>query len=55
MLFRSVMRRINKNQAEIKEKKNGALVATLHDKVSSDRKELTTTTVQPGREDQITV
>lgn len=50
-----VMRRINKNQAEIKEKKNGALVATLHDKVSSDRKELTTTTVQPGREDQITV
>jgi hypothetical protein len=50
-----VMRRIDKNQAEIKEKKNGALVATLHHKVSSDRKELTTTTVQAGREDQITV
>ncbi len=50
-----VMRRIGKDQAEIKEKKNGALVATLHDKLSSDRKELTTTTVQPGREDQITV
>jgi hypothetical protein len=50
-----VMRRVDKNQAEIKEKKNGALVATLHDKVSSDRKELTTTTVQPGHEDQITV
>lgn len=50
-----VMRRIGKDQAEIKEKKNGALVATLHDKVSSDRKELVTTTVQPGREDQITV
>jgi hypothetical protein len=50
-----VMRRIGKDQAEIKEKKNGALVATLHDKVSTDRKELVTTTVQPGREDQITV
>jgi len=50
-----VMRRIGKDQAEIKEKKNGALVATLHDKLSTDRKELTTTTVQPGREDQITV
>lgn len=50
-----VMRRIGKDQAEIKEKKNGALVATLRHKISSDRKELTTTTVQPGREDQITV
>lgn len=50
-----VMRRIGKDQAEIKEKKNGALVATLHDKVSIDRKELTTTTVRPGREDEITV
>jgi hypothetical protein len=50
-----VMRRIGKNQAEIKEKKNGALVATLHDKISNDGKELTTTTVQPGRDDEITV
>jgi hypothetical protein len=50
-----VMRRIDKNQSEIKEKKNGALVATLHDKVSSDRKELTITTVQQGHEDQTTV
>lgn len=50
-----VMRRIGKDQAEIKEKKNGALVATLHHKVSNDRKELTTTTIQPGHEDQITV
>ena len=50
-----VMRRIDKNESEIKEKKNGALVATLHDKVSSDRKELTITTVQQGHEDQITV
>jgi hypothetical protein len=50
-----VMRRIDKNQTEIKEKKNGALVATLRDKISSDRKELTITTVQQGHEDQITV
>jgi hypothetical protein len=50
-----VMRRIDKNESEIKEKKNGALVATLHDKVSSDRKELTITTVQQGHEDQVTV
>lgn len=50
-----VMRRVGKDQAEIKEKKNGALVATLHDKVSTDRKELVTTTVQPGRPDEITV
>jgi hypothetical protein len=50
-----VMRRIGKDRAEIKEKKNGALVATLNQRVSADRKELTTTTVQPGRADQITV
>jgi hypothetical protein len=46
-----VMRRIDKNESEIKEKKNGALVATLHDKVSGDRKQLTITTVQQGHED----
>ena len=50
-----VMHRIDRNQTEIKEKKNGALVATLRDKISSDRKELTITTVQQGHEDQITV
>jgi hypothetical protein len=50
-----VMRRINKNQSEIKEKKDGVLVATLRDKVSSDRKELVITTVQARREDQTTV
>jgi hypothetical protein len=50
-----VMRRIDKYQSEVKEKKNGALVATLRDKVSSDRKELTITTVQQGHQDQITV
>jgi hypothetical protein len=52
---RIVIRKIDKNQAEIKEKKNGALVATVHDRIASDRKELTSITVQLGREDQITV
>jgi hypothetical protein len=50
-----VMRRIDKNRSEIKEKENGALVATLRDQVSSDRKELTITTVQQRHEDQISV
>lgn len=50
-----VMRRIDKNQTEIKEMKNGALVATLYDRMSTDRKEFTTTTVQQGHEDQITI
>jgi hypothetical protein len=49
------IRRIDKYQSEIKEKKNGTLVATLCDKVSSDRKELVVTTIQPQHEDQITV
>lgn len=49
------VRRINKHQAEIKEKKNGVVVATLRDKVSSDGKELTITTKQRGREEQISV
>ena len=50
-----VMRKVGKDGAEIKEKKDGALVATLHDKLSADRKELVTTTVKPGHEDEITV
>lgn len=49
------LRRINKHQVEIIEKKNGVLVATIHDKLSSDANELTSTTVQNARPDQITV
>jgi hypothetical protein len=49
------LRRIDKHQVEIKEKKNGALVATIRDKVLSDGKELTSTTSQNGRADRITV
>jgi len=49
------LRRIDKHQAEIKEKKDGADVATVRDKLSSDGNELTITTSRKGRADQITV
>ena len=49
------LRRIDKHQAEVKEKKDGSVVATVHDKLSSDGNELTTTTSERGRADRITV
>jgi hypothetical protein len=49
------LRRIDKKQAEVKEKKDGAVVATVREKLSSDGKELTTTTSSKGHADQITV
>src|ERR1700684_1246823 len=49
------LRRIDRKQAEVKEKKDGALVATVRDKLSSDGNELTLTTAKKGRADQITV
>jgi hypothetical protein len=49
------LRRIDKSQAEVKEKKNGAVVATARDKVSKDGSELTITTSEKGRATQITV
>jgi hypothetical protein len=49
------MRRIDKRQAEVKEKKDGAVVATVREKLSSDGNELTITTVSKGHADQITV
>ena len=49
------LRRINKNQAEVKEKKDGAVVATVRDKLSKDGNELISTTSQKGRADRITV
>jgi hypothetical protein len=49
------LRRIGKHQAEIKEKKDGAIVAIIRDKLSSDGNELTSTTSQQGRANQITV
>lgn len=49
------LRKINKHQVEVKQKKDGALVATIVDKLSSDGNELTSRTSQKGRADRITV
>ena len=49
------LHRIDKRQAEVKEEKNGAVVATVREKLSPDGKELTITTVAPGQPDKITV
>ena len=49
------LRRIDKRQAEVKEKKDGTVVATVREKLSKDGKELTTTTATEGKADQITV
>lgn len=49
------LRRIDKRQVEIKQKKDGALVATILDKLSKDANELTSTTLQSGHPDKITV
>ena len=54
--FNQVMlRRIDKRQSEVTEKKDGAVVATVRDKLSKDGKELTITTASTGHPDQITV
>jgi hypothetical protein len=49
------LRRIGKRQVEIKEKKDGSLVATILDKLSNDGNEFTSTTSQTGHATQITV
>lgn len=49
------VRKIDKRQVEIKEKKDGAVVAMIRDKLSADANELTSTTSQQGRPDKITV
>ena len=49
------LHRIDKRQVEVKEKKDGAVVATVREKVSKDGSELTSTTVTSGQADQITV
>jgi hypothetical protein len=49
------LHRINKRQVEVIEKKNGAVAATIRNGLSPDGKELTMTTVRPGRPDQISV
>ena len=49
------LHRIDKHQAEVREKKDGALVATVREKLSNDGKELTSTTTSTGHPSQVTV
>lgn len=49
------LRRIDKRQAEVREKKDGTVVATIREKLSNNGNELTTTTATRGKADQITV
>ena len=49
------LRRIDKRQAEVKEEKDGTVVATVREKLSHDGNELTITTGTRGQADQITV
>lgn len=49
------LRRIDKKQSEVREKKDGSVVATLHVKISTDGSELTVTTTKIGQADLITV
>jgi hypothetical protein len=49
------LHRSDKRHAEVKEKKDGVLVATVHEQISADDKELTITTTSAGHPDEITV
>ena len=49
------LHRIDKRQAEVTEKKDGTVVATVREQLSKDGKELTATTTTAGHPDQITV
>lgn len=49
------LRRIDKRQAVVKEEKDGAVVATVREKISNDGSELTATTASAGHPDKITV
>jgi hypothetical protein len=49
------LRKIDKRQADVKEEKDGTVVATVHEKLSRDDNELTTTIARMGQADQITV
>jgi hypothetical protein len=49
------LHRIDKRQAEVTQKKDGTVVATVREQVSKDGKELTATTMTAGHSDQITV
>jgi hypothetical protein len=49
------LQRIDKRQAEVTEKKDGTVVATVREQLSQDGKELTATTATVGHPDRITV
>lgn len=49
------LKRIDKRHVELRQKKAGALVATISDQLSKDGKELTSRTSQPGRADKVSV
>ena len=49
------LKKIDKHQVELREKKGGALVATIHEKLSRDGNELTSKTSQAGHAEKITV
>lgn len=49
------LQRIDKHRVELKEKKDGAVVVTIHENLSKDANELTSRTAQAGRADKITV
>jgi hypothetical protein len=49
------LHRIDKRQAEVKEEKDGTVVATVREKLSNDGNELTSTTATRGQADRITV
>ena len=49
------LHRINKRQSEVREEKDGALIATVREAVSNDGKELTIRTAGVGKPDQVTV
>jgi len=49
------LHRIDKRQAEVKEKKDGAVVATIREKLSNDGNELTITTASKSHADQISI
>jgi hypothetical protein len=49
------LHRIGKHEAEVREMKDGALIATVREKLSNDGNELTSTTSSTGHAPQITV
>jgi hypothetical protein len=49
------LRRIDRHQVEVIEKKDGTVVATTRDKLSKDANELTSTASQKGHADQVSV